>query len=479
MDRYKKLLSNTMIFAIGTFGSKMLVFLLMPLYTRVLSQSQYGTVDLIVQASNLLIPIASIGINNSIIRFGLERNINKKGVMTVGLLTILSGFLIMCLFYPLLNKVSFISGYTVLVYLFVLCSSIHSLFFNFIRAKGYVRLSAFDGISSTILTIILNVLFLVIFHMGVTGYVLGTILADVISSLFLFTIAKLYRYISIKNVEKETAAIMLKYCIPLIPTTVCSWIINISDRYLISHFINTSMTGLYSVANKIPTILLIVANIFGDAWQISAVTESDKNARRQFFSNVSNVYVSVAFLTGSFLIMSAKFITKLLASPSFYTAWQFIPILVMATTFACLSQFLGSVYMVGRKSFATLINTMIGAGLNIGLNLILIPYFAAKSLYLGVQAAAFSTFVSYFSMFVIKAFHTRRYIKIRWNMPKLLLDSVIITLQCYIMVVEVRFWVVYEILLFIASFVLNIDDVWKAFLKILPSSLKKKLKLSV
>ena len=96
MDRYKKLLSNTMIFAIGTFGSKMLVFLLMPLYTRVLSQSQYGTVDLIVQASNLLIPIASIGINNSIIRFGLERNINKKGVMTVGLLTILSGFLIMC-----------------------------------------------------------------------------------------------------------------------------------------------------------------------------------------------------------------------------------------------------------------------------------------------------------------------------------------------------------------------------------------------
>ena len=122
---------------------------------------------------------------------------------------------------------------------------------------------------------------------------------------------------------------------------------------------------------------------------------------------------------------------------------------------------------------------MIGAGLNIGLNLILIPYFAAKSLYLGVQAAAFSTFVSYFSMFVIKAFHTRRYIKIRWNMPKLLLDSVIITLQCYIMVVEVRFWVVYEILLFIASFVLNIDDVWKAFLKILPSSLKKKLKLSV
>ena len=64
MDKYKKLISNTVIFAIGTFSSKVLVFLLMPLYTRVLSDAEYGITDLIVQTGNLLLPLASLGIVN-------------------------------------------------------------------------------------------------------------------------------------------------------------------------------------------------------------------------------------------------------------------------------------------------------------------------------------------------------------------------------------------------------------------------------
>ena len=57
MDKYKKLISNTVIFAIGTFSSKVLVFLLMPLYTRVLSDAEYGITDLIVQTGNLLLDV--------------------------------------------------------------------------------------------------------------------------------------------------------------------------------------------------------------------------------------------------------------------------------------------------------------------------------------------------------------------------------------------------------------------------------------
>ena len=74
MDKYKKLVSNTVIFAIGTFSSKLLVFLLMPLYTRVLTESDYGVVDLLMQTGNLLLPLVSLGINNAIIRFGLDKS---------------------------------------------------------------------------------------------------------------------------------------------------------------------------------------------------------------------------------------------------------------------------------------------------------------------------------------------------------------------------------------------------------------------
>ena len=80
MDKYKRLISNTVIFAIGTFSSKVLVFLLMPLYTRVLTDAEYGVTDLIVQTGNLLLPLVSLGIINAVIRFGLDRQVRKSDV---------------------------------------------------------------------------------------------------------------------------------------------------------------------------------------------------------------------------------------------------------------------------------------------------------------------------------------------------------------------------------------------------------------
>lgn len=77
VDKYKKLLSNTLIFAIGTFSSKLLVFFLTRLYTAVLTESEYGAVDLIQQTGNLLLPLVTLGITNAVIRFGLDRGVKK------------------------------------------------------------------------------------------------------------------------------------------------------------------------------------------------------------------------------------------------------------------------------------------------------------------------------------------------------------------------------------------------------------------
>ena len=71
LDKYKKLLSNTLIFAIGMFSSKLLTFFMVPFYTNVLTENELGTAGLVVQAANLLIPVVSCGVANSIIRYGL------------------------------------------------------------------------------------------------------------------------------------------------------------------------------------------------------------------------------------------------------------------------------------------------------------------------------------------------------------------------------------------------------------------------
>lgn len=459
MNSYKKLVSTTSILAIGTFSSKVLVFLLMPFYTRVLTSADYGTVDLIIQTCNLLIPLASVGVANSVIRFGLDRDVNKKAVFTTGLLTVLCGFGVLCVVSPILSFAGFISNYVFLVLLYVLVSSLHAVCAQYVQAKKYTRLFAIDGVIRTLLTIGLNILFLAVFKMGIMGYVLATVLSDLISIAFLFFMAALHREIDVHSLNRATTMLMLKYSIPLIPTMLCVWIVSISDRYMIYYMVDPSAAGIYAVSYKIPTILSIVAGIFGDAWQISIVSESAEK-RRSFFSNIFSTYQCIAVIGASGLIMTAKISTALLASPAYYEAWRCMPILVMGTMFSCLATFLSSIYMIEKKSIYSLITTALAAGSNVLLNLLLIPA-------LGVMGAAIATCSSYFLMFVVRAFHSRKFIAVSWDLKKFLPSVILVVLQAVLMVLEVPFWLPLQIILFCSILALNLRGLLRSLFRVL------------
>ena len=446
MDKYKNLAKNTMIFAIGTLSSKLLVFLLLPFYTRVLPKDGYGTVDIIVQTCNLLIPLATLGITHAIIRFGLDRLVNKKSVYTLGLLTVFSGFTVLLCFWPLLAKISFLTGYVGYIYLFILASSLQMLCAEFIRARGMVRLYAIDGVFRTVLTIILNVILLGVVKLGPVGYLLATICTDAASTVLLFFLTKLYRFVSLQDAKADLAKEMLKYAIPMIPNTICTWIVNISDRYVIAYFIGTAANGLFAVSNKVPTILIHIANIFSGAWQISAVTEEKE--RERFFTRVFRMYCAIAFLVGSALIATAQISTTLLASPDYFEAWRCLPFLVMGTMFACLGSFLSSVYMVEKKSQYVFYTTLAGAMVNIVLNFVLIPVF-------GANGGAFATFISYLVIFISRFIHSRRWIKIHVNPVNFCLNFMLILAQCILILLDLPYYLVYQCLLFGLVLLLN------------------------
>ena len=127
MNPYQKLLSNTVLFGISTFGARFLTFLLTPFYTRVLSSAEYGVTDLLIQTGNLIIPLASVGIANGVIRYGLDRNSDKRTVFTTGLLATLAGFLLLLLVSPLLRQIPFLTHDLWLVLLYVLMANLHSV----------------------------------------------------------------------------------------------------------------------------------------------------------------------------------------------------------------------------------------------------------------------------------------------------------------------------------------------------------------
>lgn len=452
MNKYQKLLSNTAILGVGTFASKILVFLLLPLYTAYLSTAEYSTADIITQSANLIMPLLSLGVCDAVFRFTLDKDTDKRRVLTTGLYVIFAGFLVFAALFPLLNLIDYFEGYMWLIILYAFVANVHSLLAQYCRASGMTAFFALQGIIATALTIGLNILFLVVLDIGLLGYVLSVVISDAVVSLIIIAVIRRDFSVSPKRFDRTLARMMLKFSVPLIPTTVFWWITNVSDRYMVKGFIGSDVNGLYAAAFKIPTMLILLSGIFIEAWQFSAVTERDGDNRVEheaFFGTVFDSFQGMLYISGAGLIAFSKVFAKILFAESYYTAWEYMPLLIAATVFSSLVTFMGSVYLVDKKSVHSFVTSMIGALVNIALNLVLIPT------PLGANGAALATFFSYFVVFIIRAANTRKMIRFNLHIPKLIVNTVIIGVQTVFMILELPMWIIVQVLSAAAIFAMN------------------------
>ena len=399
-NKYKTLVSNTMLISLGTFGSKLLVFFMVRFYTSYLTPADYGTADLITQTANLLFPLISLGITDGVFRFAVDHTEQRRNIFSVGVYTILAG--------------------------------------------------AVQGMINTVLVIGLNVLFLVGLRMGITGYVLSVALADLACTLLLFVRERLWRQLMLRP-GWAAAREMLAYSIPMIPTTVFWWITSVSDRYMVTAYLGVDANGIYAVSYKMPTILSLVSSIFMEAWQFSAVSEAQGSRREhiRFFSKVWCSFQSVMFLAGACIIAFAVPEIHVLTTEQYYGAWLYVPVLGMAMVFSAFVSYLGSVYMVEKCSKRTFVTSMIGALLNIALNFLLIP---SK---LGVQGAAIATCASYFVVFVIRAVDARKFIPFRFYVVGVTENCILLTVQTLFIVLQLPGWKIAQAVCILLLLLLN------------------------
>lgn len=466
-SKYKFLISNTGLFFISTFSSKFLVFLLMPIYTAVLSPDEFNTVDLMTQTANLLIPMVSLGIPNSIIRFGLDKNYSKQGVFSIAALTYAFGFVVLLAFYPAIVKITYISQYVRYLYLYLLCSCMRTLVQQFTRARTLTRLYAVDGIMATVSTLFFVYLYLVKLDMGAMGYILATITADFVSFLFLSVVSGCWKSFSFSAVDKKLAKEMLSYCLPLIPTGVFWWITNVSDHYLVTAMVSAAAGGIYAISYKIPSIVNLFSTVFTEAWQISAVKEGQNEHPEQFFTTVFKAYQGVMFIAGAGLILLCRPLVSFMVAPEYYESWKFIPVLIMATIFSSFSGFLSSIYMVQKNGRSNLVTMMTGAFSNIGMNLVLIPKW-------GAQGAAVATFLSYLLVFVLRAVGTSKFIKINFSPLFMAVNVALTGGLAFIMINEISHWIAISVILTVIICGFNFMPLFSFAKSLLKSLLRKR-----
>ncbi len=460
MNKYKKLLSNTGLITLGTFGSKILVFFLTPLYTYLLSDAQFGAADLLAQTAKLLLPLLSLGITEAVFRFALDRAEDPKKVLTAGFGVLGAGGLLYLVAVPVLMQFEMFRGSVWLIVCYSLASSLHTLVSLYIRTKDHFRFYAVQGVINTLLVILFNLLFLIVFDLGVTGYVLSVAVADFVVFVLIFAYEKLWRdLVSLCAVPKKLWVDMLKYSIPLIPNTVFWWIISVSDRYMVSAFVGAGANGLYTAAYKIPTLITLLCQVFSQAWTYSSVLEDDKEERGEFFGRVFTFYLAILFVGASGIILFSQMFTGLLFHESYFESWRYIPVLTLATVFSSLVTFMGSVYTVSKKSLPAMLTVTAGAITNIALNFLLIPNSlgGVNLPGFGAMGAAIATFVSYGVVFFVRAATARRHVAFDMHLPLLFANTLLVGAQTLLLLLaKASLWVwAAEVLLLMAVLALN------------------------
>lgn len=409
MDRYRKLGNNIALLTIGNFASKVLSFLLVPLYTAVLSTQEYGTADLVTTSVNLIMPLTTCLIYESTLRFALDKSEDRRQLFSIGFWLTNLGSLAIIILAQFLRLTPVFSDYVSLFILYYISLVFFNLVMQYVKGIEKVRVYAVAGVLNTFVYIFSNIVLLLLLRVGVKGYLLAFVIGHTVSAMYALWFSRAYRdLISWKKIRREKVVEMLKYSIPMIPNAVSWWISNSSDKYILLLFWGTAVNGLYSVAYKIPSILTMVINIFIGAWQISAVDEFGSEVSRKFYSDIYRKYEALLFTGGAILILGTKILASFLFSDDFFQAWMYTPVLILASVFNSMAAFVGSIYTSAKKTSMLFLSTLVAAFVNIILNFLLIPEFSG-------MGAAVATLISYAVVWLIRVVDSKKIMELQVN----------------------------------------------------------------
>ena len=445
---FSKLLGNTAIFAIGNGATLIVSFFMVPVYTHILSTSSFGISDLINTTVNMLLPVVSLNIFAAVFRWTLDEETNELEIFSNGLfitgigafISIIIGLVLILFHVKYTWAIGINLGGVVLL----------NHFQNFARGTDRIKLYALSGVVSSVVNVLSNVVLMIVFKFGLTGYLISLILSNYIAVLFLIVFGKLYHYWSRALISKNVIREMLRFSLPMIPNAFTWWMTNDASRLIILMFVGPAGNGLFAIANKIPSMITTVFNLFQNAWQISAVeTSKEKNVSR-IYSITFNVVLGFLVFGSTIIVSMIKLFMRYYVAPDFFIAWEFVPILLLTVTFSNASAFLGTTYLVAMKTKGLFTTTIWGTIINLSLSFILIPLF-------GVHGAAISGALGFLVVSVMRLKQTARWIRIRikWGLQLVLIvgysamtvieyiSANAIILKIFILIIMAGFLIVY------------------------------------
>lgn len=403
-SRSSKFVKDIGIYAIGNIGSKIITFLMVPMYTHYVDKSDFGYYDLCFTWCLLLMPFVTLQLRDGAFRFLLDcdNDTRRKRIVTFVSRTLISTTILSCLItaaLALFTNIQYL-GYALGMLLAMSFQEVYSQVFRGLRNnRAFVTV----GILSALGIGLFSIFFVVGLGWGIKGIFLANILARVLALIIVEARVRLITRNTRWSISsREVAHDILRYTLPLLPGSLCWWLTGSSDRLFITHFLGLDVNGVYAVATRFTGIIYTLAVIYYQAWQETAILQYNSPDRDRFFSRMFSSYITLLGL----ILVGYVFLLKVnygwMVAEQYHESLNYIyPLGLSAVIFAA-AAFFDMGYQCAKDTKRTLPAIVLSAVINVVLNFLLIKP-------LGVYGVIVTQLVTYLVLFIYRWHDMRRY----------------------------------------------------------------------
>jgi len=433
----KKLFKHSATYGVGIILGKIAGFIMLPIYTRYLTPSDYGILQLLMLTTDIIGMVIGAGINHAIIRFYYQyENIKDKNevISTSFILTILSFSLTFLCLFPfssilalvIFDDVSY-TFYFRLVLVNFLLSSGYEIPLIFIKAQQKSGKFVIINFIRLILQLSLNIYFVMFLKTGVVGILYSSIISSILTSTYVTydTFKQVQIHFSMRKTKE-----MVKYGTPLIFSNVGAFILTFSDRYFLKYYATLSDVGIYSLGYKFGMLLsVLLIGPFNQIWSAQLFEIAKKEDAQETFKKVFTYFAIGVITFGLFISIFSKDAIKIMANSAFWKAYEVVPVIVLSyVVYGFFLQFMVGIFVQKKTHYLSII-TIIAAISNIIFNLLLIPKYST-------MGAAWATVLAFIIRFLGLYFISEKIMPIDYEWTKILKLSAIAIffyiITCYI-----------------------------------------------
>ena len=419
LTRLKQLSKQTLIYGLGDAVTRLVGLILLPIYTRFLTPTDYGKLAIATLIPTVMSLILEAGMRSAFFRFYLKDDKGDRGKLTGTVLIFLlaSAAIILTpiiLFFntialPVFNDASLLPLVQIaLIGTFFELGSVVP--FAIFRAEQRAAQYAGLAFARFLINASLGITALVVLRWGVPG----VIYANLLTSALFFLVCLLMTIRSVEwTVDLKLLKRVLVFGLPLVPANLAGWGLTFSDRFFLERYTDLSQVGVYAIGYSIAGVLNMMMGWFNTAWLPYGYSVAEQPDAKTFYARILTYALALFTLIGLGLSLFAGEALYVLTTPGFYGAARIVPFIVVAYLFFEMNYLISlGLDLTGKTNYYVLI---VGAAalVNLILNFLLIPHF-------GIMGAAIATGLSYMFIAILTYLIVRRLYPVSYERRRLL-----------------------------------------------------------